>query len=80
MAKKTIEYYYDSEKVCPYCDADLSKYIAEDDAWECGNCGKIIPDKEAYDAPSFNEEDIPEACVTCGGPYPDCMDSCKLYD
>lgn len=26
------------------------------------------------------EEDIPEGCRACGGPYPECCDSCPLMD
>lgn len=24
--------------------------------------------------------DIPEACLSCGGPYPQCMTSCRIFD
>lgn len=26
------------------------------------------------------EGDIPAACIACGGPYPSCTISCKLFD
>ena len=26
------------------------------------------------------DDDIPEGCVACGGPYPDCMTSCSIFD
>ena len=38
-------------------------------------------DEEAYriyGKVDWDEE--PEACKACGGPWPDCMDSCKLFD
>lgn len=25
-------------------------------------------------------DDIPEGCDACGGPYPDCTDSCAMFD
>ena len=27
-----------------------------------------------------DDDDIPEGCAVCGGPYPDCMTSCNLFD
>lgn len=33
--------------------------------------------EEYYDD---NPEDIPEGCLECGGPYPNCIDGCKMYD
>ncbi|MCI5452469.1 hypothetical protein MR511_01840 [bacterium] len=27
-----------------------------------------------------NEDDIPEGCAACGGPYPSCKISCPLFD
>ena len=32
--------------------------------------------------PFDNEEsdDIPFVCRACGGPYPDCTDSCKIFE
>ncbi len=38
-------------------------------------------DEEAYriyGKVDWDEE--PEVCKACGGPWPDCMDSCKLFD
>ena len=26
------------------------------------------------------EDSIPAGCRACGGPYPNCVDSCDLYD
>ena len=25
-------------------------------------------------------DNIPEGCAACGGPYPDCTTSCKIFD
>lgn len=32
---------------------------------------------EYYQEP---EDDIPECCKACGGPYPNCRSSCKIFD
>lgn len=34
-------------------------------------------DEEYYDR---HPEDVPDGCRECGGPYPNCCDSCPLYD
>ena len=39
--------------------------------------GKIVP-IDLFD--DTDEDDIPEGCVACGGPYPYCCDSCPLFD
>lgn len=26
------------------------------------------------------EDDIPEGCAACGGDYPNCADSCPIFD
>ena len=64
--------------------------------WECPNCGAEgsvefdSVNKEYYIdvAESYNYEDIyadpignqPDCCNACGGPYPSCMSSCKIFD
>ena len=27
-----------------------------------------------------SDDDVPEGCAACGGPYPRCCDSCPLFD
>lgn len=34
------------------------------------------PDRE----PDDSDDDIPEGCAACGGPYPSCTSSCPLFD
>ena len=64
--------------------------------WECPKCGAegyLIWDninKESYvEIPkSYDYEEIyndpenkePDCCKACGGPYPDCLSSCKIFD
>ena len=33
--------------------------------------------EEYYDR---HPSDIPEGCRACGGPYPNCCDSCPMFD
>ena len=35
-------------------------------------------DDDWYD--DDDDDDIPEGCAACGGPYPQCTTSCKLFD
>ncbi|MCM1524029.1 MAG: hypothetical protein NC120_06185 [Ruminococcus sp.] len=56
------------------------------------NCGYGVDFEyygTVYDAPEINvgdgdltwgREEIPEGCAACGGPYPDCMTGCSLFD
>ena len=37
-------------------------------------------DYEEYYDEEESEDDMPECCIACGGPYPDCMTSCKIFD
>lgn len=57
------------EFICPNCNEEICLGQPED--W---------PDDEdngySYDA-TFGEK--PEVCRTCGGEYPDCMDSCGNF-
>lgn len=57
------------------------------DAKRCPNCGSInyYEDTDICDDCGYGEDfddvyvgDIPEGCAACGGPYPNCIDSCKL--
>lgn len=33
-----------------------------------------------YDSDEFDEDEIPEGCLACGGPYPLCIDGCALFE
>lgn len=57
--------------ICPLCgcEADVMEYEHEND--------------EEWTSEMLNmyEGDVPPAgCRNCGGPYPDCIVSCRLYD
>lgn len=36
--------------------------------------------KEVFGEYPNDLDEMPEVCKTCGGPYPDCMTSCKIFD
>ena len=62
---------------CPQCSTTM-KYSYEDEEFMCPVCGST------YDQNDFDLEDdddsMPAGCASCGGPWPDCMSSCKMYD
>ncbi len=84
--KKLSEY----DWFCDNCDSFLNAQPGFDaycKHWKCTNCGyinkiaksEIIFDNQ--DEPFYEVDDeIPEGCVACGGPYPDCQTSCKIFD
>ena len=52
---------------CPECGATLRKI--DDETYYCPNC--VVED----------DYDDDEGCRACGNPaYPDCQDSCPLFD
>lgn len=69
---------------CKLCGGDMELF---DDVLVCKSCGTSVDLEDyeeawdelfAYGAPK--RENKPEYCGICGGPYPDCMTSCKLFD
>ena len=44
------------------------------------DCGTVYLVDDYYYGDEPPELDIPEGCAACGGPYPDCMTSCKMFD
>lgn len=75
-----------------YMDYEESKEYGLVGKWICPVCGKWVKETTVYN--QFEKEnqewsdlyeidcvdDIPEGCDACGGPYPDCIASCKLFD
>ena len=69
---------------CGYCGHDFVE--PEENVYECPNCGysfNDLTDEELstsiYDE-TEDEDDIPEGCIACGGPYPNCTSSCSMFD
>lgn len=68
---------------CGCCGHDLEEIRRN--IYECPNCGFSFDDvtdevlsTSIYD--DEDEDDVPEGCRACGGPYPDCTTSCPLFD
>ena len=55
-------------------DLPLQSYAI--DYYTDGEEDELFDDSDTDD----DYDDIPEGCRACGGPYPDCMDSCPLFD
>ena len=72
----------DCDWYCDDCDAYLNiqpGFSTSCGEWECTKCGCInyIDEDNIIEE---DEDDVPEGCAACGGPYPDCKYSCKLFD
>lgn len=71
-----------SDDYCPKCGARMRWY----DQWKnlllCEECGYDF-DPWAFDDEEFGDDDseegIPEGCAACGGPWPECMDYCRVF-
>ena len=68
---------------CGHCGHDLEEIGMN--IYECPNCGYSFNDEteEVLSTSIYSEadeDDIPEGCKACGGPYPDCTTSCSLFD
>lgn len=72
--------------VCSECGGLMKK--ADDTVLVCTKCGYSVDiedygcenDYIDYYSPQDEILDEPECCRTCGGPYPSCMTSCKIFD
>jgi len=62
------------EIVCRECDVSYLPWERDEvfSDWE----DKLLLELFAQDL----DDDIPEGCAACGGPWPDCETSCKLFD
>lgn len=74
----------DRDWYCPNCDKyGIAEYDMENDQV------RIVYDLDYYiddDEEDYDDvydedmDDIPECCLACGGPYPQCMSSCAIFD
>lgn len=66
----------DESASCPHCGAIYEIYYSERyDEWNVDPDNKLSEDFDDDD-----EDSIPSCCRACGGPYPSCMTSCKIFD
>jgi len=86
--KKLSEY----DWFCDECHEYLNTQIGFDaycGYWTCLSCGNsnkigkseiIFDNLENFPFGSNEAEEPPVGCRACGGPYPNCMTSCSLFD
>lgn len=70
------------EAVCNNCGALMDRIEDPDggcDIYVCPGCGEEVDVKEYEYIWDDGNDDITPGCVACGGPYPDCKPSCKLF-
>ena len=72
--KRCGEYYNRNDVIenLEYKGFDASDY----EEGLCFDCA--YSDLRSYS--SDNDDDLPDGCRECGGDYPDCKDSCLMYD
>ena len=61
---------------CPQCGETMG-YSYNRSEFKCLSCGYIM-DEDDWERD--DDEEIPWGCQQCGGPYPQCTISCKLFD
>ena len=69
--------------ICKECGGELKDIGA--DLLVCSTCGFSIDledygEEDDYDDIYDEPTDKPEYCDICGGPWSNCMTSCKLFD
>ena len=87
-----IENYCDDFALPPFCGCcgtEMRFSIAKL-KFKCPQCGHTMYlDEYALNGDDNNDyeeyyqkpdDDIPECCKACGGPYPNCRSSCKIFD
>lgn len=62
---------------CDECDT-MMEYSRTLERFRCACCGREIAEED-YEEYS-DDETPPFGCRVCGGPYPQCKTSCKLFD
>ena len=68
---------------CPDCGATMG-YSYVKNEFKCPDCGRVADFDEArqlqLEADDEEDDGIPFVCRTCGGPWPECRTSCKMFD
>ena len=57
---------------------ELDRWLYDDDYFDFDD--DEDEEDDYYDSASHLYDDVPEGCIACGGPYPDCTSSCSLFD
>ena len=78
---KELEIYIrDGYFICKECGALMD--MDDKDQLICPSCGYSV-EHDVYDYDEYfddSDEEPPFGCKACGGPYPQCKTSCKLFD
>ena len=68
---------------CPDCGTTMG-YNYIECMFRCPSCGRTDYDgvymDNSYDSIYGDDGEEPECCKACGGPWPSCMTSCKIFD
>ncbi len=92
--QELLDYLNEGYAICNNCGAvmDTKTISTVREDYICPACGWAVDSMDyEYDSDETEEwtsemlkvfgEDIPPAgCIACGGPYPHCKSSCKLFD
>lgn len=64
---------------CPECMRDV-EFIIGKKKYFCRSCNVYWESDEIIKKESKSNFNVPEGCKACGGPYPSCKTSCKIFD
>lgn len=62
---------------CPSCGWEIDEMEYE---YESGDPMELVQDERGEDILIFKNDMPPAGCRACGGPYPYCKASCKMFD
>ena len=62
---------------CPSCGWEIDEMEYE---YESGDPMELVLDERGDDYLVFRDDMPPAGCRACGGPYPHCKASCKMFD
>ncbi len=63
---------------CPNCGETMG-YSYRNSEFRCPSCGYKM-DEDEWEPEEDDGDGIPWGCKVCGGPYPQCITSCKMFD
>lgn len=63
---------------CPKC-GETMRYSYCKSEFKCFVCGCVM-DEHDWDYCVEDENTTPFVCCACGGPWPSCKTSCKMFD
>lgn len=65
---------------CPECGSEM-RYSYNKSEFKCFDCGLIMDEDDwDFEHDEVNADIPPYGCRACGGPWPNCKTSCKLFD